>query len=192
MSQRVDAEQSRRHATAGSRAFFTLPLLTLSLLGLSLLLPSITSLAASPKDSQQPITIEADQAKIDEKQGISTYTGHVVLHRGGIQIRGDKLMVYSHKGGLEKLVATGKPVTYFQKGETKANDITGEALRMEYFAGNNKLILLDSAKLSQGLNQFSGNRITYDTHRQVVSATVSESGKERVQVTIQPKQKTKK
>jgi len=154
-----------------------------------LLVTGLPAIAGPQQDAQKPITIEADKAKIDEKQGLSTYTGHVVLKQGGIRINGDQLMVYSHKGALEKLVATGQPVVYFQKGETDATDITGQAERMEYYASKNELILLESAKLSQGPNQFSGNRITYDTQRKVVSATVSETGKERVQVTIQPKKK---
>ena len=147
------------------------------LVAMLLLTPSLVCAAAQDTQQPQPITIEADKAKVDEKQGLSIYTGHVVLRQGGIQIHGDKL------------VATGKPVVYSQKGETNATDITGEAERMEYYASQNQLILLESAKLSQGPNQFSGNRITYDTQRQVVSATVSETGKERVQVTIQPKKK---
>lgn len=157
------------------------------LVAMLLLTPSLVCAAAQDTQQPQPITIEADKAKVDEKQGLSIYSGHVVLQQGGIQIHGDQLMVYSHKGTLDKLVATGKPVVYSQKGETNATDITGEAERMEYYASQNQLILLESAKLSQGPNQFSGNRITYDTQRHVVSATVSETGKERVQVTIQPK-----
>ena len=169
-----------------------LPARLLKALTIALLWLPALSLFASPLDSQQPITIEADQAKVDEKQGISTYSGHVVLHQGGIQIKADQLMVYSHEGELEKMIATGKPVTYHQKGDTATNDISGEAERMEYYAKENRLVLLESAMLSQGPNQFSGNRITYDTEREVVSATVSETGKERVQVTIQPKKKDDK
>jgi lipopolysaccharide export system protein LptA len=168
------------------------PMPVLKALTIALLWLPAMSLYASTKDAQQPITIEADQAKVDEKRGISTYKGHVVLHQGGILIKGDKLMVYSQEGELEKMIATGKPVTYFQKGETTSTDISGKAQRMEYYANDNRLVLMEGAKLTQGPNQFSGNRITYDTEREVVSATVSESGKERVQVTIQPKKKDDK
>lgn len=154
-----------------------------------LLLAAAMTCAASPQDSRQPITIEADKAKVDEKQGLSIYTGHVLLRQGGIRINADELTVHSRDGELDKLIATGKPAVYFQKGETDASDITGEAERMEYYADENQLVLLESARLSQGPNQFSGNRITYDTQRQVVSATVSDTGKERVQVTIQPRKK---
>jgi lipopolysaccharide export system protein LptA len=172
---------------------FRIPEPSLLLLTAALLFgASPTAVVASPQDTREPITIEADKAKVDEKQGISTYTGNVLLRQGGIQIKAETLTVHSLEGELEKVVATGAPVTYFQKGDAEASDISGEARRMEYFANENRLVLLESAKLSQGPNQFKGNRITYDTLREVVSATVSETGKDRVQVTIQPKKKEDK
>lgn len=143
---------------------------------------------AKREDARQPITIEADKAKVDEKQGLSTYTGNVLLRQGSIQIKSDELEVYSKDGGLDKLVAKGKPVIYLQSGDAEKGDIVGEAYKMEYFASEGKLILLDNAKLSQGQNMFSGNRIAYDTQQEIVSAAVSATGTQRVQVTIQPKQ----
>ena len=133
-----------------------------------------------------PITIEADQATLSEKQGLSTYTGNVVLTQAGIKINADKVIVHHDQGKLTHVTATGTPVRYYQQGETPDLDIQGEANTMEYFATEERLLLLDSAKLTQGGNAFSGNRIEYDTQREVVTAEVAESGAERVQVTIQP------
>jgi lipopolysaccharide export system protein LptA len=138
-------------------------------------------------DTDLPINIEADHATIDEKQGVSTYSGHVVLTQGGIKITADNLTVHQQQGQLTGITATGNPVRYFQKGETTELDIHGQANTMKYFATEQRLQLVDNAKLSQGGNSFSGNQIDYDTQREVVTATVSETGKQRVQVTIQPK-----
>jgi len=142
------------------------------------------SLAMAAKDD--PITIEADRATLSEKQGVSTYTGNVVLTQAGIKITADEVIVHHENGRLTHVTATGAPVRYFQQGEEGREDIHGEAMTMEYFAVEQRLLLLNSAKLSQGGNAFSGNRIQYDTQREVVTAGVSESGEERVQVTIQP------
>ena len=147
----------------------------------------LTPAHAKPEDSEQPITIEADRAKVDEKKGESIYSGNVLLMQGGIQIKADELIVRSKNGELDRLIATGKPVIYSQQGTSDKGNIVGEAYKMEYFADEGKLILLNNAKLSQGMNLFKGNRISYDTKLEVVSATVSDSGKQRVQVTIQPK-----
>ena len=138
------------------------------------------------KENQQPITIEADRATLDEKKGISTYSGHVLLTQGDIKINADKLIVHSKKGDLSHVTALGTPVRYLQKGKQTSEDITGEANTMEYFAQEKRLLLLENAKLTQGGNAFSGNRIDYDTQKEVVTAAVAESGEQRVQVTIQP------
>lgn len=138
-------------------------------------------------NKHKAITIEADRATLDEKRGISTYTGHVLLTQGNIKIQADTLIVHSKKGELSHVTATGTPVHYAQKGIRSAEDINGEANIMEYFAREKRLLLLENAKLSQGGNAFSGNRIDYDTEKEVVTAAVSESGEQRVQVTIQPK-----
>ncbi|KPJ95554.1 MAG: hypothetical protein AMJ53_02525 [Gammaproteobacteria bacterium SG8_11] len=134
-----------------------------------------------------PITIEADHATISEKVGVSTYSGNVVLTQGEIKINADSVIVHHENGALTHVTAVGKPVKYYQQGETRELDIYGEANTMEYFAMEERLLLLDSAKLTQGGNVFSGNRIDYDTQREVVTAAVSESGEERVHITIQPK-----
>jgi lipopolysaccharide export system protein LptA len=147
----------------------------------ALLLAVSTKIVLGAEDD--PITIEADRATLSEKQGVSSYTGNVVLIQGGIKINADKVIVHHEQGRLTHVTATGKPVQYYQQGETEDLDIHGEANTMEYFADEERLLLLDSAKLTQGGNAFSGNRIEYDTQREVV---VAESGEERVQVTIQP------
>jgi lipopolysaccharide export system protein LptA len=138
-------------------------------------------------ETDLPITIEADRATINEKEGVSTYSGHVVLTQGVIKVTADNVTVHQEKGQLTHITAKGNPVKYFQQGETAERDIHGQANTMEYFATEQRLKLIDNAKLSQGGNSFAGNQIDYDTQREVVTATVSKSGKQRVQVTIQPK-----
>lgn len=158
----------------------------------ALLMLSPTLVQAVSPARDQPITIEADGATIDEKKGVSIYSGHVVLKQGDIQITADKLIVHHQQGKVTHVTAEGKPVHYRQQGKrqqgkTTAEDIEGEAKTMEYFAEDERLLLLEGAKLSQGGNAFSGNRIDYDIKGDVVTAGVSQSGRERVQVTIQPK-----
>lgn len=154
---------------------------------LAVIVLSLSSTSVSAASKTKPITIEADRATLDEKQGVSTYTGHVLLTQGGIKINADTLIVHSKKGELSHVTAVGKPVRYVQKGQVTNEDILGEANTMEYFAKEKRLLLLENAKLTQGGNAFSGNRIDYDTQKEVVTAAVSESGEQRVQVTIQPK-----
>jgi len=137
-------------------------------------------------DSKDPINIEADNAKIIEKEGKSVYTGNVILIQGNTRMTADSVTVFSESGKLTQITATGNPVRYEDKGESKDGDISGEANLLEYYTTENRVLLLNSAKLTQGRTQFSGNRIEYNTETDVVTAEVSKTGSERVQVIIEP------
>lgn len=140
-------------------------------------------------DSQQPINIEADSVDIDNQQGISVYKGNVVMTQGSIRLSGDVVTVYSPNQVLQKAVAEGNPAKYKQRPDNKEEDMRAQAQRMEYFADTEKLILLEGAHVWQGKDEFSGNKIEYDTKRSIVQASKAPSGKERVQVIIQPQKK---
>ena len=156
-------------------------ILSVSILVLISQLP-LTALAAS----KDPINIEADNAKIIEKEGKSVYTGNVLLIQGETRMSADSVTVYSESGKLTQITATGRPVRYQDKGQTKDGDISGEANLLEYYTKENRILLLNNARLTQGRTQFSGNRIEYNTETDVVTAEVSETGSERVQVIIEP------
>ena len=141
-------------------------------------------------DKEQAINVEADSVEIDHKQGVSVYKGNVTLTQGSIHLDADIVTLYSRNNDVEKAVAEGKPAHYRQRPDGKAEDTRAEAQRMEYYTGTGKLILLEGAHVWQEQNQFSGNRIEYDTERSVVNASKAKSGRERVQVIIQPKKKT--
>lgn len=147
-----------------------------------LLIATCTAGAAS----KEPINIEADNAKIIEKEGKSIYTGNVILIQGDTRMTADSVTVYSVSGKLTRITATGKPVRYEDKGKSTDSEISGEANLLEYFTEENRILLLDSARLTQGRTQFSGNRIEYNTATDIVTAEVSKTGKERVQVIIEP------
>lgn len=142
--------------------------------------------------SKDPINIEADNARIIEKEGKSVYKGNVVMIQGNIRVTADTVTVISADGELTQITASGSPVTYQEKNQPQGEDISGESEVLEYYAADNRILLLNNAKLTQGRTSFSGNRIEYNTETDIVTAEVSKTGKERVQVTIQPDQIPKK
>jgi lipopolysaccharide export system protein LptA len=144
--------------------------------------------SASTEDTRQPINIEADRAEISELKGTSTYSGHVVLNQGGIEVKADTVTVYANEGQLQRITAEGQPVQYRQQRPGE-EDIHGVSQRMEYTADGRQLLLLDDAELWQGGNRFSGNRIHYDPKSERVIATSKDGGQgaQRVTVTLQPK-----
>lgn len=149
-----------------------------------------TAILAEAKPPAEPINIEADNAKILEKEGKSVYSGNVILIQGNTRVTADKLTVFSDKGKLSRITAVGKPVTYKQSNQPKAADITAEADTVDYFAVEERIVLLNNARLTQGRTVFSGNRIEYNANTKVVTAKQAESGKQRVQVIIHPEKKS--
>ena len=147
---------------------------------------------AESKPPAEPINIDADNAKVIEKEGKSVYSGNVILIQGNTKVTADIVTVLSKDGKLSQIIAEGKPVTYHQANKPKAADINVESERVDYYASEQKIILSNNARLSQGRNVFSGNRIEYNAATEVVTASQSKSGKERVRVTIQPEKKSGK
>ena len=145
---------------------------------------------ALSSDRDQPLTIEADTVEINDKSGVSVYQGHVVVVQGTLELKGSTVTIYSPKREVDKVVAEGNPARYKQRPDNKTEDVRAKAQRMEYYADKGTLILLEGGHLWQGKDEFSGNRIEYDTRRDVVNASMSSTGKERVRIIMQPRDRT--
>jgi lipopolysaccharide export system protein LptA len=158
------------------------------IINLTCLFFSVDALALQ-SDRKQPINVEADRANINKKTGASTYSGHVIVQQGSIRISADKLTVYTRNGKFEKMLAQGKPVEFKQRVEKGNKDISAIAERMTFHASKNIIIFEQGARLSQGANTFSSNRIIYDQDKDTVDAG-KKSGGDRVTITIQPEDDT--
>ena len=149
-------------------------------------------LAALEGDREQPIQIEANAATFNEKSGTSTYTGNVKVTQGSIRLWSDKLVVYSKNGEMDKMISTGQPAKFRQTPSKQKEDIHGKALRMEYYGNKSQLIMLKEAKIWQGKNSTTSERIEYDSLNAIIQAGKKTSGSQRVKVVLQPrKNKTK-
>lgn len=163
-----------------------LPLLAVLL---SLTLSSAPLLALSG-DRQQPMSVEADRADIDDKRGVSVYTGNVVVVQGSLRITGDKMVVHTNaRNQIDKIITTGQPSTFEQLPDNKKDKIYGRARRLEYYAAEEKIVLIDDGILEQSQNTFRSDRITYFVKTDQVQAGKS-SGGERVRIIIQPQDKS--
>lgn len=142
--------------------------------------------AALSSDRNQPMYVEADRADIDDKQGVSVYHGNVKITQGTLQLTADELTVTTKNGDIVKAIALGKPATYRQRPDNKPQDVEAEALRMEYYADEQKIILLQKAVVRQAGDTFRSERIHYDIATDKVNAGAG-SPSDRVRITIQPK-----
>ncbi len=144
--------------------------------------------AALPDDKDQPIQLKADSAEIDDQKQISIYVGNVFLKQGSLEIKADKITVYSDDNGVREMVAIGKPANFRQQQEVNGPFTTGNAQRVEYFAEIDEAIFIDKAKLVQDGDTFTGDRIKFEIENDIVTATSHNKGSQ-VQMTLPPRKK---
>jgi lipopolysaccharide export system protein LptA len=147
-----------------------------------------------PSDREKPISIEADHAQLDDREGVTQYKGDAILTQGTLRIDGDIItFFYDANKQLTKAVAEGKRAKYQQVHKPGENPVKAQALRMEYYADRQKIYLIGNGHIWQNGDEFTGDYIEYDIARNVVSATskpVTVDGepqkKGRVHIIIQP------
>jgi len=143
-------------------------------------------------DRDQPINIEADRATLNEKTGNSVYEGNVYLQQGTLVLQGSKMTVQLNDNTIDTLVLTGDPATYRQRPDGKESDQHAEAGRIEYYAKEDRIILLENARVWQsGDEELRSDRIVFDLKSNTVNAGSDKPG-DRVRITLQPGSKQNK
>lgn len=159
-------------------------LLSPSLLIFALIISSRTF--ALPEDFEQEAVILADAARFDRKQGTVIYTGNVEFTQGTLRIESDKLTVYGNEEQLEKAIAEGAPARYQQQIQSDSPLTHAQALTIEYYALEQKAILIGQAVLRQEGNTMKGEHIHYDMNNELVQAGSDSAAPSRIKVVIQP------
>lgn len=147
----------------------------------------IPAASALQSDRSQAITIDADSAERDEQAGTTTYSGKVEMAQGSMRIQADKIIIYSSKDKVSKIVASGKPAKYEQKPNEKDGKVIASANILEYRIDEESLRLIEQASLNQEGTSLSGSSIEYDVRKSVVKAGSNQTKKQRVRMVIPPK-----
>ena len=133
---------------------------------------------ALESDRQQPISIEADQGSLDQKNQVTVFSGNVVVTQGSILMRAATARVSQDKNGNQTMNAQGSPVYFRQTLDDNKGTAEGWGDRAEYVSATNTG---DVA---------TGNAISYNTKTEVYTvlggnATGSKNNP-RVHIVIQP------
>ena len=167
-------------------------------------LPLILSLGAAlgsaaawalPLDRAQPIRIQADTAELDDKQGVAVYRGDVIITQGTLKITGDTVTItQTASGDIDVFTSVGNLAYYEQKPDVDKDIVKAYGKTIQYFASNERIVLIDQAKVIQEGNTFEGEKIVYDTRRQIVNAGRATGSnvstpRPRIDMVIQPKNK---
>ena len=134
--------------------------------------------------SEQPITIESDTATLDDSNGLSTYTGNVVIKQGESQLKADEISVEAVDRKISTIIAKGLPAHFIQKSESI--ETHGYANIITYTSGTGTLTLKEKAQLIQDTNSFEGELIEYDIAKKAIKAKGNEKTGERVKIEYHP------
>lgn len=142
---------------------------------------------ALPNDAKQPIQIKAYTVVIDERKGLSTYTGDVKVSQGSLMLSADKIELYSNQKKVTKILAKGskKELAYYKQNQpNRSRFIEARAIKINYLISKEFVQLRGKARLIQGFDTFSGGTLDYDIKNDKVILKQSKDGKERVKFKI--------
>ena len=155
---------------------------------------AITAAAhAERADKDKPTQIEANRMSADDTRRVNIFEGNVVLTKGTLAVRADRIVVRQDAEGFQHTTATGSPVRFKQRmdpkeGEKVARWLDGEAGRIEINDREQKVELFDDARVNRGGDEVTGDYIFVDQASDFFSVS---SGKGdpggRVKAIIQPK-----
>lgn len=157
---------------------------TLLLLGLLLAMVPATA-PALPGDADQEINIQADAWDADRRTGRAVYRGNVVVTSGGMELRGDELILNFTNETLTSAVLTGSPAQFAQDHADGRPATSAQASILTYEMESAMVRLRGDARVIQDRDEFASDDIRYDIRNERVAAGGEGSG--RVQVTIQPR-----
>jgi lipopolysaccharide export system protein LptA len=158
-----------------------------------------TSALAEKADKNKPMDILADKLTHDDIQQLSTYTGNVILTKGTITLRGDKMVIRQDPEGYQYGVITGKLASFRQKREGVDQFIEGYGLEINYNGKTEVVRFIERANVrrlekEKVMDEIQGKIVVYDSRNENYTveggSTESATGSNpsgRVKVTIQPK-----
>jgi lipopolysaccharide export system protein LptA len=168
----------------------------------------VTALAAMPvaaerADRGKPLEIEADR-NLDVNLGseVAVLTGNVLIRKGTLQIRADRVEVRTSQDGFRTAIAfgSGRPATFRQKRDAPNEFIDGQADRLEYEERGDVVRFVNNAVVRRlrGTtvgDEVTGSLITYDGTRETFKASNAPAGSSpatadsgRVRVTLMPRE----
>ena len=165
---------------------------------LACLLASGETALALKSDKEQPIEVTSDSADRDEKSGVTTYNGNVVIKQGTLLIQAEHVVIkttVAEKTALEELVeitTTGHPSHFQQQIKTESDLVDATAITINYRVNDKTVDLIDQAILKQQGRVLTGDKISYDVSAERVIANgeaTQEKPANRVTVIIPAKAK---
>jgi lipopolysaccharide export system protein LptA len=152
---------------------------------IGVLLTCVTiSAQALPHDSEQPIFIKADFARIDNQDGTGYYQGNVELDQGVSHIRADIARTYVDDNNqlLEAIAESDsqQPAHFWTVREGESSALHARADKIKYIPANQRIYLMGNAEIAQDDNVYRAPHIEYDTVKQAIMSPATNQGRTEI------------
>ena len=151
----------------------------------ALLWGSALALASFPTQAEKAdrfkeLTVEADQSSTgDLLNQVFVFNGNVVITKGTMIIRAQRIEVRESPDGYRSAVAIGSPsqhATFRQKRDAPDEWIEGDAERLEYDGRSDVIRFVNNASVrrlrgANAADELTGNLVTYDSATEVFNVT---------------------
>ena len=140
--------------------------------------------------TQAGLTIVADDAVadgLDFSKSVWTFTGSVNIGGEGSHISGSSAQLTFTDSRLTQATTSGQPATFDRQADPE-NDLralSGDAQSIEYDAVASTLVLNGQARLIDGTNEITGDRLLYNILEDKLVASSDESSQVRIVITPQ-------
>ncbi|MBU6272889.1 MAG: lipopolysaccharide transport periplasmic protein LptA [Betaproteobacteria bacterium] len=156
---------------------------------------------AERADRERPTQVEADSLRHDDVRQTTVFTGNVVLTRGTLVIRADRLVMRQDPEGYQHGSAFGNPASFRQKRDGVDQFVHGRAQQLDYDGKAEVVRLIDRAQLKRleqdrVTDEVHGSLIVYDGRSEQFSVdggsrgATAENPGGRVRLVIQPRSET--
>jgi lipopolysaccharide export system protein LptA len=121
---------------------------------------------AERADRDKPMHLEASRLSIDDAKKIQILEGDVIITKGTMSLKAEKIVISEDPYGFQLGTATGGGKTglarFRQKREGRDEYIEGEAERIEYNGNSEVVELFKRAWVKSGADEIRGDYIRYD------------------------------
>jgi len=164
---------------------------------LALVLAASLPAIAEKADRDKPMLLEASRISIDDVKKQQTLEGDVVITKGTLAIKAERIIITEDLQGFQKVTAFAAPgskTSFRQKREGREDFVEGEAQRIEYNSNTEIAELFNRAQIRSGEDEVRGDYIWYDAASEKFLASAAEANdptgiKPRVRAVIQPRNK---
>ena len=144
---------------------------------------------ALPEDRDQPIRIQSDRAEQDQKTGVTTYSGDVIIDQGTLHIEAEQVVIETIDDQVSLVIANGNPARMEQQLRAEKGPVRARGKTIKYNVELAKLTLLEDAFITQQGSSVQSKQIDYYVREERFHAEGDpESTNSRVQMIIPPRQ----